>query len=88
MDSAEGGDLGRERFTKFERDRSATEGKAIKRLHEERARVVDGWKRVSARASEKKIKYEKKGQGIVEYRRKKLEKGEGEAIERNHFFIF
>lgn len=96
MDSAEGGDLGRELFSKFERDRSATEGKAIKRLHEERARVVDGWKRVSARASEKKIKYEKKsrrkrerkGQGIVEYRRKKLEKGEGEAIERNHFFFF
>ena len=51
---------------------------------------------MGARASEKKSKYEKKsrrkrerkGQGIVEYRRKKLEKGEGEAIERNHFFIF
>lgn len=42
MDAAEGGDLGRELFSKLERDRGATEGKAIKRLHEERS-ACGGW---------------------------------------------
>jgi hypothetical protein len=60
VDAAEGGDLGREVFSELERDGGATEGKAIKRLHEESAWWMGGEEGKSEKRERKSEKSERK----------------------------